>query len=84
MHRQAARSVAQQQQKHGTRAAPSPPPAVGSPVAQQLVQVAGKVGVQALVAADHLVGEGEACGGGGGGGRGAAASAGRQASGQAR
>lgn len=36
-----------------------PPP--NPPVAQQLVEVAGKVSVQALVAANHLVAKGEAC-----------------------
>ena len=47
------------------------------PVAQQLVQVAGELGVQALVAADHLVAKSEACGkeGGRGGGPGAARAA---------
>ena len=39
------------------------PSAPRPPVLQQLVEVAGKVGVQALVPADHLIAEGEACSG---------------------
>jgi hypothetical protein len=33
------------------------------PVLQQLVEVAGKVGVQALITANHLIAKGEACNG---------------------
>ena len=44
---------------------------VRQPVVQQLVEVAGEVGVKALVAADELVGEGEAFKGGEGRGEGA-------------